>query len=72
MPWASRSSSTTAPAPGPSSALAKTVATPDVGTALQSHGAEPAFSNAAGAADQIARELPLMREVARRANIQAD
>ena len=40
--------------------------------ALLDNGAEPAYSNAAAAAGQIERELPLMRAVARRANIEAD
>lgn len=53
-------------------ALATLMATADARNALLAQGAEPAFSDAAGAAAQIERELPLMRAVARRANIQPD
>lgn len=53
-------------------ALAAILATPEAREALLANGAEPAFSGAAGAAAQIERELPLMRAVARRANIQPD
>lgn len=52
--------------------LAELSATPELRAALLAQGAEPSFSNAAAAAAQIERELPLMRAVARRANIQAD
>ena len=52
--------------------LAELAATPELRAALMAQGAEPSFSNAAAAAAQIERELPLMRAVARRANIQAD
>ncbi|MCY1367488.1 hypothetical protein D9M69_544260 [compost metagenome] len=52
--------------------LAKIVATPQAQAALQAQGAEPAFAGAAASLAQIERELPLMRAVARRANIQAD
>lgn len=41
-------------------------------SALQAQGAEPRFGNSAATAVQIENELPLMRAVARRANIQAD
>ena len=40
--------------------------------ALMQQGVEPSFGNAASAAQQIEKELPLMRAVVRRANIQAD
>lgn len=40
--------------------------------ALMQQGVEPSFGNAASAALQIEKELPLMRAVVRRANIQAD
>lgn len=40
--------------------------------ALLQQGVEPSFGNAAAAALQIEKELPLMRAVVRRANIQAD
>ena len=53
-------------------ALAAIMAKPEAREALLAQGAEPAFGNAAAAAAQIERELPLMRAVARRANIQAD
>lgn len=52
--------------------LAELAATPELRAALLAQGAEPSFGNAAAAAAQIERELPLMRAVARRANIQAD
>jgi tripartite-type tricarboxylate transporter receptor subunit TctC len=52
--------------------LTELAATPELRAALLAQGAEPAFGNAAAAAAQIERELPLMRAVARRANIQAD
>jgi len=52
--------------------LAELAATPELRAALLAQGAEPTFGNAAAAVAQIERELPLMRAVARRANIQAD
>lgn len=52
--------------------LAELAATHELRAALLAQGAEPSFGNAAAAAAQIERELPLMRAVARRANIQAD
>ena len=52
--------------------LAELSATPELRAALLAQGAEPTFGNAAAAVAQIERELPLMRAVARRANIQAD
>ncbi len=39
---------------------------------LQEQGAEPSLASSAAAIEQIEKELPLMRAVARRANIQAD
>lgn len=53
-------------------ALARIMATPEAKAALQAQGAEPLFSDAAAAVLQIEQELPLMRAVAQRANIQAD
>jgi tripartite-type tricarboxylate transporter receptor subunit TctC len=53
-------------------AVAKIVATPDAKAALQAQGAEPAFADGVASVAQIERELPLMRAVAQRANIQAD
>ncbi|MFO6418708.1 Bug family tripartite tricarboxylate transporter substrate binding protein [Hylemonella sp. W303a] len=53
-------------------AIAKILSTTEAKEALAAQGAEPAFAGAAASAAQIARELPLMREVAQRANIQAD
>lgn len=53
-------------------ALARILATPEARAALLAQGAEPLFSNAAAAVMQIEQELPLMRAVAQRANIQAD
>ncbi len=53
-------------------ALAKIIAMPEAKAALQAQGAEPAFAGAAASRAQIDNELPLMRAVARRANIQAD
>lgn len=52
--------------------LSEIVATPEVRQALAAQGAEPRFAGAAESAAQIDRELPLMRAVARRANIQPD
>nr|WP_138922560.1 tripartite tricarboxylate transporter substrate binding protein [Hylemonella gracilis] len=53
-------------------AIAKILATAEAKEALAAQGAEPTFAGAAASAAQIAREMPLMREVAQRANIQAD
>lgn len=53
-------------------AVAAVMAMPDTRTALQAQGAEPLFSNAVASVAQIERELPMMRAVARRANIQPD
>lgn len=52
--------------------LAGLLAKPEVRQLLLAQGAEPAFSSAAQAAAQIDKELPLMRAVAQRANIQPD
>jgi tripartite-type tricarboxylate transporter receptor subunit TctC len=52
--------------------IAKILATPEAKEALLAQGAEPTFAGAAASVAQIEREMPLMREVARRANIQAD
>lgn len=53
-------------------AFATLLAMPETKAALQAQGTEPTFGNGAAAAAQIEKELPLMRAVARRANIQAD
>lgn len=53
-------------------ALATMLAQADTKEALRAQGAEPTYGDAAAAAAQIDRELPLMRAVARRANIQGD
>ena len=53
-------------------ALAKMLATPEARAAILAQGAEPSFSPAVAAVAQIDQELPLMRAVARRANIQPD
>lgn len=53
-------------------ALETVMSTAETRNALLANGAEPTLSSAAAAAAQIDRELPLMRAVARRANIQAD
>jgi tripartite-type tricarboxylate transporter receptor subunit TctC len=53
-------------------ALATVLAQPDVKDALRAQGAEPSYGDAAAAVAQIDHELPLMRAVARRANIHAD
>jgi tripartite-type tricarboxylate transporter receptor subunit TctC len=53
-------------------ALAALMSQAEVKDALRAQGAEPTYGNAAAAAAQIDRELPLMRAVARRANIQGD
>lgn len=52
--------------------LADMGADPDMKKSLLEQGAEPAQANRAAAIAQIEKELPLMRAVARRANIQAD
>jgi len=52
--------------------IAKILAAPEAKEALLAQGAEPTFAGAAASVAQIEREMPLMREVARRANIQAD
>jgi tripartite-type tricarboxylate transporter receptor subunit TctC len=52
--------------------IAKILATPEAKEALLAQGAEPTFAGAAASVAQIEREMPLMRDVARRANIQAD
>lgn len=53
-------------------AVGKILASPEAVAALRAQGAEPAFAGPAAAAAQIEQELPLMRAVARRANIQPD
>lgn len=53
-------------------AVAKILQTPEAREALLAQGAEPAYADAAGAVAQIERELPLMKAVAKRANIQPD
>lgn len=53
-------------------ALASIAATPDMQQALREQGVEPAFSGAQASAQQIEKELPLMRAIAVRANIQPD
>jgi tripartite-type tricarboxylate transporter receptor subunit TctC len=53
-------------------ALAGIVAEPDMQTALRAQGAEPAHANAQASVQQIEKELPLMRAIAVRANIQPD
>ncbi|MCR5868555.1 tripartite tricarboxylate transporter substrate binding protein [Aquincola sp. J276] len=52
--------------------LAEILATPQAREALLAQGAEPRFAGAAESVAQIDKELPLMRAVARRANIQPD
>jgi tripartite-type tricarboxylate transporter receptor subunit TctC len=53
-------------------ALESILATAEARAALLAQGAEPTFGSAAVGVAQIERELPLMRAVALRANIQAD
>jgi tripartite-type tricarboxylate transporter receptor subunit TctC len=53
-------------------ALASIAATPDMQKALREQGVEPAFSGAQASVQQIEKELPLMRAIAVRANIQPD
>lgn len=53
-------------------ALASIAATPDMQKALREQGVEPAFSDAKASVQQIEKELPLMRAIAVRANIQPD
>lgn len=53
-------------------ALATIVAEPATQAALRAQGVEPIYANAKASVEQINKELPLMRAVARRANIQAD
>jgi tripartite-type tricarboxylate transporter receptor subunit TctC len=52
--------------------LAGIVADHATQVALQAQGVEPIYGNAKASVEQIDKELPLMRAVARRANIQAD
>lgn len=53
-------------------ALADTVAMPEVREKLTAAGLEPSYQSGAAVATLIERELPLMRSIAARANIQAD
>lgn len=53
-------------------ALETIMASAEARNAMLANGAEPAFSASTAAAAQIDRELPLMRAVARRANIEPD
>lgn len=53
-------------------AVGAAMATPDTRSALQAQGVEPIFGSAAASVAQIDRELPMMRAIARRANIQPD
>lgn len=53
-------------------AMAKIVERPDARAAMLAQGAEPSFSDGAASLAQIERELPQMKAVAQRANIQAD
>jgi len=53
-------------------ALATVSSEPAFQKSLLEQGAEPSVANSAAAIKQIEKELPLMRAVARRANIQAD
>lgn len=53
-------------------AMADTLAQPDVRDQLQAAGFEPSYQNGAAVEALIQKELPLMREIAQRANIQAD
>jgi len=54
------------------SALRATIDSPDVRKSLEAQGFEPAFSSGAEGEALIQKELPLMREVAQRANIKLD
>jgi len=53
-------------------ALAATMADPDTRAKLSAQGLEPGYSNSAAVSELIAKELPLMRAIAARANITAD
>jgi tripartite-type tricarboxylate transporter receptor subunit TctC len=53
-------------------ALADTLADPEISNRLSAAGTEPATGSSADVAKQIAQELPLMKEVAERANIKLD
>ncbi|MBD9666595.1 tripartite-type tricarboxylate transporter receptor subunit TctC [Variovorax beijingensis] len=53
-------------------ALAATMADPDTRAKLAAQGLEPGYSNSAAVSELIAKELPLMRAIAARANITAD
>lgn len=53
-------------------AVATIIASPAAKAALQAQGVEPLYGNTAASIAQIEKELPLMRAVAKRANIQAD
>ncbi|MGE7083975.1 Bug family tripartite tricarboxylate transporter substrate binding protein [Achromobacter xylosoxidans] len=53
-------------------ALRATVESPDVRKSLENQGFEPAFSSAAEGEALIQKELPMMRDLARRADIKID
>ncbi|MDQ0587821.1 Bug family tripartite tricarboxylate transporter substrate binding protein [Variovorax paradoxus] len=53
-------------------ALAATMADADTRAKLSAQGLEPGYSNSAAVSELIAKELPLMRAIAARANITAD
>ena len=53
-------------------ALAATIADPDTRAKLSAQGLEPGYSDSAAVSELIAKELPLMRAIAARANITAD
>ncbi|MBR8656304.1 tripartite tricarboxylate transporter substrate binding protein [Achromobacter sp. Marseille-Q0513] len=53
-------------------ALRNVVEAPDVRKSLEAQGFEPAFSDSAAGEALIRKELPLMRELAQRANIKLD
>jgi len=52
--------------------LAKLMASHEMKSALLAQGVEPTFGNSAASVLQIEKELPLMRAVVRRANIQSE
>ena len=52
--------------------LASMLRTQETQGALMAQGVEPTFASAAASSARIEKELPLMRTVAQRANIQAD
>ena len=54
------------------SALERVVANPEVRSSMEAQGFEPGFVSSADGEELIRKELPLMKEIAQRADIKAD